>query len=73
MIVIEECWSKVNEERSITGGHSRSGGNVRFKLKSLLSSDLVSCWTESGSLKSSWPLGFKLDICQRLLYGMGSS
>lgn len=44
----------------LTGGHSRSGGSKILRPKSRFRSDFVSCWTDSGLLKSSWPFDFKL-------------
>jgi hypothetical protein len=44
----------------LTGGQSRSGGSEISRPKSRFRRDLVSCWTDSGLLKSSWPLGFNL-------------
>ena len=43
-----------------TGGQSLSGGSTQSSPKSLFNSDLDSCCTALGSLKSSWPLDFKL-------------
>lgn len=48
------------ERRGQTAGHSLSGGRVSFRPKSRFRRDLVSCWTDSGSLKSTWPFGFRL-------------
>jgi len=44
----------------LTGGHKRSGGSLRLRLKSRFRRDWVSCWTAAGSLKSSWPLDLRL-------------
>jgi hypothetical protein len=61
----KELW-KDKKIAQLTGGHNRSGGRVRLRLKSLLRRDLVSCWTDLGSLKSSWPFGFRLLCIQQL-------
>jgi len=53
----------------LTGGQSRSGGSEISRPKSRFRRDLVSCWTDSGLLKSSWPLGFNLkkgQLCRGL-------
>jgi hypothetical protein len=50
----------VNKRWRQTAGHSLSGGRLSFTPKSRFRRDLVSCWTDSGSLKSTWPFGFRL-------------
>jgi hypothetical protein len=53
-----------------TGGHSRSGGRMRERLKSRFRRDLVSWTIEAGSLKSTCLFGFKLRTlaCWVLIY-----
>jgi hypothetical protein len=53
-----KCYSGIGLR--FTGGQSRSGGSEIFSPKSLFSRDLVSCWTDSGLLKSNCPFDFNL-------------
>lgn len=65
--VVEAVWdlglvsmAGLGGKGGLTAGHSLSGGRLSFRPKSRFRRDLVSCWTDSGSLKSTWSFGFRL-------------